>query len=347
MVQMPDDFIPPLKTLKVTDTDLSPLEDRFQHMKALDKRPVPLHGTPFPGVNLDVFRNRLDCLRRATKKWGESKVEAYFVQELNREYADIRHNGRKIMSTDDFTEYIQRPPWDAKKKGIVAFATSDMWGDNNQCCINFEKEFMRLIHAEFTGYKSNGNKARRIHKGKCVSTIIVKAKGNAMQKIRNWCRRAHKEGIYSRNEAPPTVVHALDAPNKTGVPRLVKQFTVAIEDGHGFAGILGICEGHSSLKDDDSVSRPAGIVLARPTGASAALMSPVTASLSSAEKASPTEAEQWLRTQSGVTSFEDLVKAITRAKEKESAAPEPEAENAVVSTANRSCGFLKRVFTVI
>ena len=63
LVDMPDDFIPTLKTLKPTDSDKTPLEDRFQHLKSLDKRPPSEHGQPIAGINLDDFKERIDSLR--------------------------------------------------------------------------------------------------------------------------------------------------------------------------------------------------------------------------------------------------------------------------------------------
>lgn len=317
---LPDDFIPPLKTMKVTEGDPHPLEDRFQYLKALDKRPIPQHGTPIGGLSLRAFETRLDLLRRATKKWGEARIENYFVKELKREFPELRLNGRVIASTDDFAEWVQKPAWDAKKKGVVAFATAGMWGDNNQCCINFEQEYMHLIHAKFTGYKSNGDKAKRIHKGKCATTIFVRSKGSVVQKIRNWCKRTWYEGLYARNEKPP-VFASLATPNKSGVPRLVKQFPVRLEDGHGFIGIVGICEGHPSLKAESE--RPASVILANAASLTGdGIMSPVTASLSSAEKSSPpTEAQKWLLAQSQVNSFEDLVNAIAKAQAEKTVTP--------------------------
>lgn len=102
LAELPDDFIPPLKTMKVTQEDPHPILDRCQvHQKALDKRPIPLHGTPVEILSVEDFQLNLDALRRAAKKWGEAKIESFFVKELERKCPDLRLNGREIASTDD------------------------------------------------------------------------------------------------------------------------------------------------------------------------------------------------------------------------------------------------------
>lgn len=89
----------------------------------------------------------------------------------------------------------------------------------------------------------------------------------------------------------------------------------SLSDGHGFAGILGAFEGHPSLRND--TAKPNDVVIGGSGDSESGLLSPVTASPSSSEKKSPTEAEQWSRSQSGVTTFEDLVEAIAKARSAE------------------------------
>lgn len=106
VVEMPDDFIPPIKTLKPTDEDKTPHENRFQHLKCLDKRPKPLFGTPIKGVS--EFETRLDALRQATDKWGNARIESFFAQELKRKFPDIQMNGREMQSQMTFVTSFGR-----------------------------------------------------------------------------------------------------------------------------------------------------------------------------------------------------------------------------------------------
>lgn len=175
IVEMPDNFIPPIKTLKPTDEDETPCENRFQHLKCLDKRPKPLFGTPIKGVSQGEFETRLDALRQATDKWGNARIESFFAQELKRKVPGIQMNGGDTQSTNDFCDFIRKGPWDAKMRGIVAFASHKMWGDDNQWAINFEQEFKEMMRLEFSGIKSNGKTQSRQHKGKCASAIFVRA----------------------------------------------------------------------------------------------------------------------------------------------------------------------------
>jgi hypothetical protein len=249
---MPDDFIPQVNVMKaIPDKDPTPVEDRFKHLTtALDKRNKQLRGdkATFPSISMEQFQDRLRALRQATVKWGAARVEEFFVSQIKREYPDLRINDREIDSSADFCDWIKKGPWDNKMRGIVAYASGDMWGMNNQWAINLEVEYCRMLQIRFTGLKSNNKKLQRMHKGRCVAAILVKGKGSLVGKFRNTCKRKYLEAIYCRFEKPklggPT---EKSDDGKVAVPRMVAQETARLSD-HGFNGKLAKCEGHPDLK---------------------------------------------------------------------------------------------------
>jgi hypothetical protein len=138
----------------------------------------------------------------ATLKWGNSEMEKYFVQELNRQYPHLRVLNHLLNSSADFCEWIKQGIWDNEKRAIVDFASHTMWGDNNQWAINQERRFTKMLQIQFTGYKANGAQMNKMHQGKCAAAIFVKSKGCLVTKICNTCKQCWKEAVYSRNEEP-------------------------------------------------------------------------------------------------------------------------------------------------
>lgn len=269
---MPDDFIPQVNIMKaIPDKDPTPVEDRYKHVTtALDKRNKQLRGdeATFPSISMKQFEERLRALRQATVKWGAARIEEFFVSQIKREYKYLKINDREIDSSADFCDWIKKGPWDNKMRGIVAYASGDMWGDNNQWAINLEVEYCRMLQIKFTGFKSNKKRLQRLHKGKCVAAILVKGKGSLVGKFRNTCKRKYLEAVYCRSEKPklggPTEKHD---DGKVAVPRMVEQETARLEE-HGFNGKLAKCEGHPGLKKTAPTQVVTSTQLASPCSAS-------------------------------------------------------------------------------
>jgi hypothetical protein len=121
---MPDDFIPQVNVMKaIPEKDPTPIEDRFQHLSAIDKRNQEQRGdkSSFPSISIDQFQDRLKSLRQGTVKWGAARIEAYFVAQINREYDDLKINDRSIESSADFCDWIKKGPWNNYMRGIVAY----------------------------------------------------------------------------------------------------------------------------------------------------------------------------------------------------------------------------------
>ena len=82
---MPDDFLPLNNTLKATKDDPTPWDDRYQHIAALDKRPVEYNGdgtvkkAVIPGMTIEKFTKRVQSLRDGVTKWAGGKIEEMFV----------------------------------------------------------------------------------------------------------------------------------------------------------------------------------------------------------------------------------------------------------------------------
>lgn len=290
--EMPDDFIPLINKLKPTKEDPTPLMDRYLHLKSLDKRlDLEVRGQQFSGIDMEKFQSRLSALRQAVVKWGSARVEAYFVHEMNKKFPDLKVNGRKLESSSDFVELIKIGPWDNALRGIVAYASSDMWGDNNQFAINLEIEFTEVVRIKYTGLKSNGKPPAKIHRGKCCAQIFVKNKGTLVGKIRNACKRRYCEAVYSRKE--DCKIASESAPDfKDGVPKLIAQIPATVES-MGFHGKLGICVGskrnvpgivaHPSTSDLSPVSQLTG----------------TTSEMSQSSSEKPNAMDQWLEQNKG------------------------------------------------
>lgn len=252
---MPVDFIPLTNKLTPTKDDPTPLEDRYLRLKSLDKRlDLNLRGQQLSGIDQAKFKTRLSALRNATVKWGSARTEAYFVEEMNKQFPDLTINGRKLESSADFVEIIKKGTWDNDLRAKVAFASFEMWGDNNQFAINFEIEYCNIIRIKWTGLKCNGKPPVKIHKGKCCAALFVKNKGTLVGKIRNACKRRWCEAVYSRSENPK--VAPASAPDmKDGIPKLLAQITATVET-LGFNGKLGICAGSKRDVPESVVARP-------------------------------------------------------------------------------------------
>jgi hypothetical protein len=289
--KMPDDFIPLVRTLKPkVPEDPTPLDDRFQHLSVLDRRQDGAQGSVLSGISIEDFERRLQCLRMATLKWGNSEMEKYFVQELNRQYPHLRVLNHPLNSSADFCEWIKQGIWDNEKRAIVDFASHTMWGDNNQWAINQERRFTKMLQIQFTGYKANGAQMNKMHQGKCAAAIFVKSKGCLVTKIRNTCKRRWKEAVYSRNEEPKIAdeesvesgqssENSVRSENKRKVPILLHQEVANVET-HGFTGIVGYCEGHPKLAVLKAKKSPKSVVDVAATTDDHTAMSALTAGLS-------------------------------------------------------------------
>jgi hypothetical protein len=248
---MPDDFLPLNKTLKATVDDPTPWDDRYQHIAALDKRPREynadgtLKRAVIPGMTIEKFTTRVQSLREGLTKWAAAKIEEMFVSNLNKEYPDLKLNGRPIESSTQFINFYKKGPNDNFMRGVVAFCGDGMWGSDNQFAIDLESEFRRLLRVRFTGIKSNGKKHTKEHKGKCFSQLIVRRKGALVGNIRKAGKKKWKEAIYSKKEDPPNVPTGGDTmkASESGVPKLICQVEVS-EASHGFNGYFGVCYGH-------------------------------------------------------------------------------------------------------
>jgi hypothetical protein len=101
--KMPDDFIPLVRTLKPkVPEDPTPLDDCFQHLSVLDQRQDGAQGSVLSGVSIEDFERRLQCLRMATLKWGNSQMEKYFIKELNRQYPHLCILNHPLNSSAEF-----------------------------------------------------------------------------------------------------------------------------------------------------------------------------------------------------------------------------------------------------
>lgn len=61
VVDMPDDFIPVLKTLKATEDDADPILSRLQHPSSIDRRAARERGSAL-NCTQEQFAARLDSL---------------------------------------------------------------------------------------------------------------------------------------------------------------------------------------------------------------------------------------------------------------------------------------------
>lgn len=226
---MPIDFVPLTDQLKPSKKDPTPLEDRFAKIKAIDKRSDLNKRGMSAGITMDEFAKRLSKFRTGALKWGSARMEALFVEKLNQRFPDLTVNGRRITSSQDFCELIKLGPWDKTLKQMVAYAQHGMWGDGNQDAINLEQAFCKMMRIEFSGFLSNGQPPRKMHKGHCLAQLFVKVKGMILGKIRNTCKKRYREAVYTRKEDPKT--HEL------------KFQIIAEEKEEGFHGKLGIFVG--------------------------------------------------------------------------------------------------------
>jgi hypothetical protein len=114
-------------------------------LSVLDQRQDGAQGSVLSGVSIEDFERRLQCLRMATLKWGNSQMEKYFIKELNRQYPHLHVLNHPLNSSTDFCEWIKQGIWDNEKRAIVDFASHTMWGDNNQWAINQERRFTKML----------------------------------------------------------------------------------------------------------------------------------------------------------------------------------------------------------
>jgi hypothetical protein len=309
--KMPDDFIPLVRTLKPKfPEDPTPLDNHFWHLSS--KRQDGTQGSVLSGVSIEDFERRLQCLGMATSKWGNSEMEKYFVQELNRQYPHLWVLNHPLNSSADFCEWIKQGIWDNEKHTIVDFVSYTIWGDNNQWAINQERRFMKMLQIQFTGYKANGMQKNKMHQGKCAAAIFVMSKGCIVTKIHNTCKWCWKEAVYSRNKEPKIVdeessvesrqssENSVRSKNKWKVSILLHQEVASVET-HGFNSNVGYCEGHPKLAVLKAKKSPKSVVeVAAATMNDHTAMSALTAGLSlcstsvSEPESSPLEIKSFL-----------------------------------------------------
>jgi hypothetical protein len=172
-------------------------------------------------------------------------VEEHFVKQLNAAYSDLQVDRRKILSLRDFTEFIERGPWDNKMRGIVHFAQYRMW-DHKQWSLDMEEQFTQMLGIRFIGVRSDGSRQVRLKKGKCAHHLFVRCKNKMLLAVRNTTRRCWLEAILVARKNNKDSVGG-DKENTKNIPRIVK-YRIASVSGDGFNGTIGLCEGHPSLR---------------------------------------------------------------------------------------------------
>lgn len=268
---MPDDYIPVTDKLKATETDKTPLEDRFKvYETALDLRRGAERSAPMPKISIGTFETRLSFLRKGVWLWAVSHVEAYFAQQCNVLIPEAKVDGRPIQNVSEFITYVKNGPWDNDMRARVYTAQYTVFGDGNTFAKNLAHDLRKLLKIRFTGRKSNGKTAKRTTKGNCFATIITKAKSSIIvDRLHTATRRNFLEAIYCRKEKSPKDSSTTDgttmasAParspdpasqdegaisksKKSLVPRIVTSMDVTVEQ-KGFRGRLSLCEGHKDL----------------------------------------------------------------------------------------------------
>lgn len=321
--QMPIDFVPIGTKLKPTADDKTPLEDRKNHIACLHRGDDGACNSAISGISLDDFSRKLQQLRLGAHKWGISKIEAILVTGLNTDHPDLQVNGHAISSTNDFFAWLKKGLWSKEKQVVVAFASNDVWGQNNQWAINLEKEFCNMLAVTWSDAKSNGDRMVKPPQGKCFHNIFVKAKGSLCTRIRNNCKRVFRVAVYCRNEGDDaedegTIKSVVESnkSRKSKVPKLVAQ-EVACIDKDGFTGNLGYCEGHPYLDElltklgkvkTEVTPAPKSVALSKDDAST--ITSPLTVSVSSSkEKAGPSDLEMFLMSQ-GIQSVDDIKKLL-------------------------------------
>ncbi len=186
-----------------------------------------------------------------------SKNREFFLACFHEKFPDLTLRGKPIANSNEFCEVIRTSEWTKQIKQMVAYASFEMWGHNNQFAINFEGELCKMLRIKFTGKKSNGELPLKIHQGNCFANIGVKCKGTLVCKIRNTCKKRHSEACYSRKEKcaileenATTMGAVVDQDGKAKIPKLVSQRMATLEKD-GFHGKIGICEGHPSFMKQD------------------------------------------------------------------------------------------------
>ena len=127
---------------------------------------------------------------------------------------------------------------------IISFSVDKLWESNNQWAINGECGFLKMLGWKMDSTESDGKAPKNSSKGGSVTKILVRKKGQIVERIRNTGKRAHKEAIYSKNEKPSQCAN----PSKNNIPKMMFQVTENVEEEYGFQGKLGLCEGHPALK---------------------------------------------------------------------------------------------------
>lgn len=211
-----------------------------------------MNGQKITGITIEDFEKRLMAVRMGALKWGSARIEAIFKDKINKQYPAVLVNGRAIECSQDFCDVIKLGPWDNTLRGMVSFAQHEMWGDSNQDSVNLEHEFREIIRVKFTGYLSNGEPPKKLHKGRCFSQLFVKVKNMMIGKIRNTCKRRWREAVYSRKEDPSSHARAGAGAGKEGIPQLKYQ-KIATTEEDGFHGKLGIFEGSPRENEEGKV----------------------------------------------------------------------------------------------
>ena len=227
---------------------------------------------------------------------------------MQKQFPELKVNGRKIESSADIQELIKLGKWDKDLITVAAFAIIGLWGENNQFAINLEKEYCRILRIQYTGRLCNGKPPEKNHKGKCISQIIVKSKGTLVGKLRNTCKKWHREAPYSRKEAIKNGTDQAKAPGSEKIPKLIGQI-IATKEEHGFHGKLGICEGSKHELEDIQTSLVGGAPsVVTKTSSVDTSVSPLTDGTGPSVKKVPKDIERFLAKYVGEST--DLDKAI-------------------------------------
>ena len=271
---------------KPTANDKTPWEDRLNFQESLNKT-VPKPGEKHTEVKLTMeeFKIRLLHVRDGIYQYACSVAEDVLVQKLNEKFPAL-----KIKSIGDFICHIEQSPgMTPELRGQIAFAQDVAWGEEARARVRFG--------IRFNGMNANGRAQKRKTKGRCIKNLLVKAKNSVVvEKIRNACKRYHKEALFERHEktkktsdgdlsvatentkttAPTITSNASSAKKKSPYPRVMKRVAATV-DKHGFNGIIGYCEGHPSLASStDTVCTPASVAAKSTDGSSMSSLSGVT-----------------------------------------------------------------------
>ena len=185
---------------------------------------------------IQEFANKLDALRTFLQDLGMPRIKEMFEVRA----AAHNHGFPHCKTLEDFLQAYRTDPYDNKMRALVFYLCNDLWGKG--LFIVIEKLIMDKLKLKYSNELVGKKPVKTRHRSGSIKVMLVRMKQTYfIERFRQIGFDLYHEVIYKRN---------MLVNRNQGVVQVVK----VTKESHGYNGYLGLCVGHPSLLDKQTLT---------------------------------------------------------------------------------------------